>query len=681
MSGAPEFTVNGRFLGQPVTGVQRYAHNVLAALDEIVRHEGRRAAILAPPGSRDPGLKALGLDLAGPLSGHAWEQLVLPLRCPGRLLNLCNTAPAFKADQIVCIHDANVFTAPHSYSPAFRRAYGLLQPRLARHAARITTVSQFSARQLARYLPIRAEDIAVLPNGHEHALAWDPTRAERGPALLAGRPFVLAIGSRARHKNLQLLAGLAPELDAIGLDVVIAGGGAGIFAPATLAAAPNLRVSDGPLSDHDLAFLMDHALCLAFPSWTEGFGLPIIEAMARGCPVVSSDRASMPEICGEAALFAAPDDPQAWLRQIAALAGSGTLRAEMAGRGHARVKLFTWHGTAAGYRALLDDPARHLPRPPTATVRGKVAVIVATRGRPETVAATVRHLQATQTLRPDAIVVSCTDPADAGDLVGLAGVRVLCGPAGLPAQRNTALATLDPETEMVAFFDDDFVADETWLAVALRSFRDNPGLVGFTGRVLADGIKGPGLDFDTARRITAAGADCDWSWIEPYSPYGCNMAFRHAAIGALRFDERLVLYGWLEDRDFAAALASAARAADPAGGGLAKCAEATGVHMGTKGGRVSGLRFGYSQIVNPIYMFRKKTMTAPQVCDHIFRNVASNAVLSLHPEPFVDRRGRLWGNILGMADVVRGRITPERAAHLITGDKMAKQRQDGKAME
>ncbi|MFT3691030.1 glycosyltransferase [Paenirhodobacter sp.] len=655
-----DFTINGRFLGQPQTGVQRYARNVLAALDGLLT--GDAAGILAPPGSPDPGLAALPLRRVGPLSGHAWEQTVLPAHCGGRLLSLCNTGPALKADQIVCIHDANVFTAPHSYGRGFRHAYRLLQPLLARRAARIVTVSPFSARQIARVLPVRSADVAVLPNGHEHALAWDPARADRARGLLSGRPFVLAIGSRARHKNLALLSGLAPELDAMGLDVVVAGGGAGIFAPAALAAAPNLRVSDGPLSDDDLALLLDHALCLAFPSWTEGFGLPIVEAMARGCPVISSDRASMPEICGPAAALAAPDDPGAWLRHIAALAGSPGLRDDLAGRGRDRVGLFRWAETAAGYRALLEEPARRLRAPPAPPPRGKVAVVIATRGRPEVVSATVRHLHATQSLRPETILVSCADPADAGDLARLPGVRVLCGPAGLPAQRNTALAALPPETEMVAFFDDDFVADADWLAVALRSFRDDPGLVGLTGRVLADGIKGPGIGFDEARRIVAAAGPCDWDWIEPYSPYGCNMAFRCAAIGPLRFDERLVLYGWLEDRDFAAALARR-------GGRLAKCAGATGVHMGVKGGRVSGLRFGYSQIVNPLYMLRKDTMTASQVCGQVFRNVASNVVLSLRPEPFVDRKGRLRGNILGIADVLRGRLAPERAAQLETGAK------------
>ena len=145
--------------------------------------------------------------------------------------------------------------------------------------------------------------------------------------------------------------------------------------------------------------------------------------------------------------------------------------------------------------------------------------------------------------------------------------------------------------------------------------------------------------------------------IEAFSPYGCNMAFRRAAIGTLRFDERLVLYGWLEDRDFGAALAAK-------GGRLVKCLEARGVHMGVKGGRISGDRLGYSQIVNPLYMLRKGTMTLSQVFGQITRNVLSNVTRFPAPEPFIDRRGRLRGNLRGAADVLLGRLEPERALQI-----------------
>jgi GT2 family glycosyltransferase len=296
---------------------------------------------------------------------------------------------------------------------------------------------------------------------------------------------------------------------------------------------------------------------------------------------------------------------------------------------------------------LLHDEDRPMPR---------VAVIVATLGRPDIVTATLTHLLKTQSLKPAAIIVSCATSEDAGNAIDLPGVTVVTGPTGLPKQRNTALAALPTGVDVAVFFDDDFVAHPDWLAIAARAFRDEPQLVGFTGWVVADDILGPGLSFEHAVRIVeAADRPAPWVRIEPFSPYGCNMAFRVSAIGDLRFDERLVLYGWLEDRDFGARLAKR-------GGRLVKCGNARGVHMGVKSGRLAGDRLGYSQVINPIYMLRKGTMTFRQATAQMGRNISINVARAMWPEPFVDRRGRLRGNLRGIADVLRGQIEPERAA-------------------
>ena len=656
------FGINGRYLMQTPTGVQRYASNVVSAMDVILSDAGQEAPIIAPASVPDPGFRSMPLIKVGPLCGHAWEQTVLAGRWHRRLLNLCNTGPAVKANQVVCIHDANIFVEPGSYDVAFRTFYRTLQPLLAKRAARITTVSAYSARMIARYLSVRAADIAVLPNGHEHALEWDAALARAAPSIFAGcgRDFVLVLGSRARHKNLRLVIDAAPELAAMGIDVVVAGGGAGIFAPETLSTAANVRWL-GYVTDHDLAYLMDRALCLLFPSWTEGFGLPIIEAMARECPVIASDRASMPEVCGDAALMAPPDDPAEWIRQVRRLASSTGLRQDLCARGRQRVELFSWAKTAAGYAELMREPKAALPpREVRDQPASKVAVIVATLGRAEILTATLNYLLRTQTLKPALVIISCVTREDAGAAADLPGVTIVTGSPGLTKQRNAGLAALPVGIDVVVFFDDDFVADANWLAEAARTFREERDVVAFTGHVLADGIKGPGLQFAQAQEIlSTATRSTNWLRIEAFSPYGCNMAFRLSAIGRLRFDERLVLYGWQEDRDFGAALAEN-------GGRLVKCATARGIHLGFKGGRVAGDRLGYSQVVNPIYMFRKGTMTLGQAAVHVLKNIASNLALAARPEPFIDRRGRLRGNLRAFADVLGGKIEPERAATLAT---------------
>lgn len=289
--------------------------------------------------------------------------------------------------------------------------------------------------------------------------------------------------------------------------------------------------------------------------------------------------------------------------------------------------------------------------------RLRVAVIIATHGRPDTLASLVERLDR-QTVKPDSIWISCTGITDAGALTQRPDVNVIVAPAGLPRQRNAALRQIGPDTGIVVFFDDDFVPHPRWIEMAELRFRVNPDVVAVTGHVIADGIKGPGLSHEEADTLLASldGLGADWLH-ENCSPYGCNMAFRHSAIPDLYFDERLVLYGWLEDRDFGGALAKR-------GGRLLKLGTACGVHLGIKQGRVSGKRLGYSQIVNPIYLHRKGTMTFRSLAKHIVGNFGSNLVGTFVPEPYIDRFGRLRGNLLGIANVLVGSVRPERAERL-----------------
>ena len=351
------FAINGRFLTQPTTGVQRYAREVTHALDRILAATNGTATLVMPPHDRPaPSFRSIDITRIGPGQGHVWEQAVLPFRNTMPLLNLCNVAPAFGPGQVVCIHDANVFTEPASYSRGFRHYYQLLQPWIARRALRVTTVSKDAALQIGRHLGIAPARIDVLPNGHEHALSWSADRSRVFDHYPPERPYVLVLGSRAKHKNIGRIIGLADRIDALGLDLLVAGQVSSIFAATEFGSAANIRWL-GHVSDDDLALLMSKALCLAFPSLTEGFGLPIVEAMVFGCPVVSSNRASLPEVCGTAALMADPDDPQAWLDHFANLARSRTLRGEMQERGAKQFRKFSWAASAQGYLDLFGQGA------------------------------------------------------------------------------------------------------------------------------------------------------------------------------------------------------------------------------------------------------------------------------------------------------------------------------------
>lgn len=351
-SPAAAFAINGRFYAQPVTGVQRYAREVVSEIDRLLSHQGAQARMILPPTVAPPAFAAIQPSRAGGASGHLWEQTILPIRSERPLLNLCNTGPLAARRQIVCMHDTNVFDEPGSYSPAFRALYRVLLPGLAKRGAAVTSVSHFSARQLARHLGISPQAITVMYNGREHVFRWNAA-ASGLPARLSGlRPFVLLLGSRARHKNAAFILRQAEALDALGIDLVVAGGSAAIFSRTETVSARNIH-GLGFVTDDDLAWLYAHALCLAFPSRSEGFGVPLLEAMTLGCPVIASDQSCLPEICGGAALLANPDDAPAWQAHFRNLVASPELRADLRGRGLERAKAFSWREAAQGYLDLL----------------------------------------------------------------------------------------------------------------------------------------------------------------------------------------------------------------------------------------------------------------------------------------------------------------------------------------
>lgn len=346
------WSINGRFLTQPTTGVQRYAGEIVRALDTLLAEDpqGLEVELLVPHGTEATlPLRNIAVRPVGRLSGHLWEQVSLPSQVRGGLLSLCNTGPVALDRQIVCIHDLNTRLCPQSYTPAFRLLYRTLIPALGRRAAAISTVSEYSAAELVRFGVCRADKLFVAPDGHEHIRRWAPEGAPSVSAF-SGEDTIVLLGSRAPHKNTDLITGMADRLALAGLRLAVVGGSdARVFgAGKGCAAACNVALL-GRLSDDELAALLRNCLCLAFPSLVEGFGLPPLEAMALGCPVVVSDRASLPEICGDAALYASPDDADAWFGCFMKLAANPALRRRVIERGLTAAGRFSWLASAERY--------------------------------------------------------------------------------------------------------------------------------------------------------------------------------------------------------------------------------------------------------------------------------------------------------------------------------------------
>lgn len=353
------WTINGRFLAQPTTGVQRYAREIISALDSLIVGQAPLARelsveLLVPPGLADTlNLTAIRARTVGSFGGHAWEQAVLPAYLCGGLLSLCNTGPLTVRRQILCIHDVNTRVCPQSYSFPFRLLYRILVPALGRTALKIATVSQYSAGELTRYGVCSAAKIEVVSNGHEHALGWTPRHSEHTLAV-AGPRTIVVLGSSIPHKNVGLIVGMHDQLASTGLQVVILGAPPPcVFSSSGNKESPKNVIWLGRRSDAELAALLRDSLCLAFPSLVEGFGLPPLEAMALGCPVVMSNCASLPEIGGDAVLYASPSDANAWFECFMRLLHQPGLRADLIARGLERSARYQWAASAQRYLELM----------------------------------------------------------------------------------------------------------------------------------------------------------------------------------------------------------------------------------------------------------------------------------------------------------------------------------------
>jgi glycosyltransferase involved in cell wall biosynthesis len=303
------------------------------------------------------------------------------------------------------------------------------------------------------------------------------------------------------------------------------------------------------------------------------------------------------------------------------------------------------------------DSEGHLHASSVPGTKFRIAVGVATAGR-KTILGYTLELIAQQTRLPDLLIVCPAGPEDL-DADSLERfpftTAVRTGKRGLTAQRNQILSAADA-ADLIIFFDDDFFPQLNYIEEAEKIFLDNSDVVAVTGRPIRDGANGPGLEVEAALGLISVGVPIPsgQDLLPTYGTYGCNMGFRMDPIRqrGLSFDENLPLYGWQEDIDFSRQLSVFGRIVD--------AMALRGVHLGAKSGRTSGVRFGYAQIANPVYMVRKGTMSMAFAGSLIGRNVLANLGKSFRPEPWIDRRGRLRGNWLALRDFVTGGISPRR---------------------
>ena len=349
--------INGKFLSSPVTGVQRYAIELFRMMDVLLQqpeYQAVKVVCLAPRDvSSVPDWQRIEFRRVGVNTGNLWEQLDLPWYAKGGLLfSPANSGPLFYFKQVITFHDANIFAIPEAYSVLFRVKYHIYFNVLARIARKVLTDSVFSQKELAHYLGLPRERFIVHLLGGDHLdrVFADDSILQRQGLVKGG--YLLCVASQSRHKNFGSVLQAAGR---IGKDIhLVAAGGsnAKIFQTLGLDVVGSQVSLLGYVSDSELKALYENAQGFVFPSLYEGFGLPILEAMRCGCPVLCSSAASIPEVGGQAVIYFDPIDIKAMVMAIQTFLGNSEMKMDLRTRGYAQSAGFRWEDTA---RETLTD--------------------------------------------------------------------------------------------------------------------------------------------------------------------------------------------------------------------------------------------------------------------------------------------------------------------------------------
>ena len=340
--------INGRFLTQRMTGVERYAYNLCKAMAEL--HQPFTIICPQAPIQDCYDVSTLQIIHYGRGSSHFWEQCILPFFFIGKknyvVLSFTGLGSILVRHKIMTIHDLSFLENPKWFSRPYYWWYKVMTPLAVRTSKHIITVSEFSKREIRRFYPfVKDQDITVIYCATDESL-FRPLTQVAPPS----ERFALAVSSLDPRKNFNRLIEAFDDIHNCKLYIV--GASHRVFTPSTNTQHPTSNTHYlGRVTDEELVKLYNQAACFIFPSLYEGFGLPPIEAMSCGCPVLVSDIPVLHEVCGDAAVYFNPYNPNDIRKTILQFLGSDKDRT----RGYETARRFSWTASAKTLINLIKE--------------------------------------------------------------------------------------------------------------------------------------------------------------------------------------------------------------------------------------------------------------------------------------------------------------------------------------
>jgi glycosyltransferase involved in cell wall biosynthesis len=342
MNHKPRIVINGRALPRRITGVERYACEVVGRLPERIK-------IIRTRHTRG-------------LAGHFWEQFILPLQVSSQavLWSPANSGPVAVSRQIVTIHDLSPLEHPEWFHPGFAKLYQWLLPAIIQRARLLCVPSSYTRSRLLKTRLSISEKVIVIPNGVNHNQFYPRPAAEINSLRMRyGLPesYLLAVGTQQPRKNLNnlLTAWRLVHPQHPGWSLVIAGGKGPQFKPSDLqTVSPGVRML-GYVPDAELPILYSGARAYLSASLEEGFGLTVLEAMACGTPVLAASSGALPEVLGNTGLYFDPLSPQEIANRIESLLDNPAVFMDLALRALERSREMPWERTAQSTLELLES--------------------------------------------------------------------------------------------------------------------------------------------------------------------------------------------------------------------------------------------------------------------------------------------------------------------------------------